>query len=263
MTTSVSIFESPHFSSTHNVGKIRGLVLILVAALHFVVAIWLLQPVEPTPKKPPQVIEVVMLKKPEPVKVVPEVKEPPPAPVLKKEPIKPVIKPKPVVVKPPEPVKKVAPPKPIAQPKVLTTVSETAETSIPKFESAPVSEIAPPSPPIVTKAAAKPVETSGRGQEEATSGGDCGNCSSIEKRLQRRYARRNFSGSISFIFTIGENGMVRDATVKNTEPADMFDAEILSEVRESLMEMEFEPKIVNGKAVSFNGTKTIKFQLPK
>jgi outer membrane biosynthesis protein TonB len=262
MTTFASIFESAHFRPTHSVGKMRGLVLILVAALHFVVAIWLLQPVEPTPKKPPQVIEVVVLKKPEPVKVEP-VKEPPPAPVMKKEPIKPIEKPKPIVVKPPEPVKKVAPPKPIAQPKVLTTVAENAETNIPKFESAPVAEVASPSSPVVTKTTAKPVEVSGRGQEEATSGGNCGNCSSIEKQLQRRYARRNFSGSISFVFTIGENGMVRDASIKNTEPADMFDAEILSEVRESLMEMEFEPKIVNGKAVSFNGTKTIKFQLPK
>jgi hypothetical protein len=40
----------------------------------------------------------------------------------------------------------------------------------------------------------------------------------------------------------------------------MFDEDVISEIKESLIEMEFVPKIVNGKAVSFKGTKTIKFQ---
>ncbi|MDD5755306.1 MAG: energy transducer TonB, partial [Methylococcales bacterium] len=96
-----------------------------------------------------------------------------------------------------------------------------------------------------------------------SSGGTCENCDSIEKRLQRRYARRNFSGSVSFVFTISEDGKVQNATLKNAEPTDMFDDDTIAEIKDSLMEMEFEPKISGGKAISFKGTKTIKFQSSK
>lgn len=246
-----------------NKSRWRGaLTLTIVIALHSVITFQILNTSKDAPKKPPMIMEVaiVTLPKPEPPK--PLIKELPPAPpvvkpVIKKE----IVKPKPIVK--PMPVKQITPPKPVLQPKVLTTASENAETSIQKFEAAPTFT---PAVPVqtVAKTVSKPVETESESNDSpASSGGTCENCDSIEKRLQRRYARRNFAGSISFVFTIGEDGKVQNATVKGAEPADMFDADVLSEVKESLMEMEFDPKIVNGKAVSFKGTKTIKFQPPK
>lgn len=234
-----------------------GLMLTAVVILHSAIAFELVNAPKDEPKKTPQIMEVAMVTipkpKPPPEPPKPEIKPPePPKPMVKKEVVK------------PEPVKKITPPKPVLQPKILTTASENADVSIPKFEAAPV--YTPPVPvQTVAKAASKPVETSSASNESssASSGGTCENCDSIEKRLQRRYARRNFSGSVSFIFTIGEEGKVQNATVKNTEPADMFDEEVISEIKESLMEMEFEPKIVNGKAISFKGNKTIKFQPSK
>lgn len=234
-----------------------GLMLAAVVILHGVIAFELANTPKDEPKKTPQIMEVVMVTIPKPEPPKPEIKPPePPKPVVKKEVVKPIVK--------PVPVKQITPPKPVLQPKILTTASENAEVSIPKFEAAPVYT---PSAPVqtVAKVVSKPAETASESHNEssASSGGSCENCSSIEKRLQRRYARHNFSGSVSFIFTIGEDGKVQNATVKNTEPAEMFDDDTISEIKESLMEMEFEPKIVGGKAVSFKGNKTIKFQLPK
>ncbi len=256
----MSIFETAHFRPTHNVGRIRGFVLVIVAALHFSAAIWLLQPIIPAAKKQPKVIEIVML--PKAKTIIEPIKEPPPAPVVKKEPIKPVIKPQPTLVKPVT-VKKVTPQKIITQPKVVTTVAENTELSIPKYESTPIPqavEIPIAANPPVTKSIAKPTETSGHGKEEAISGGNCENCSSIENRLKRRYARRNFAGSISFLIAVDVSGKVQRISVKNVEPTDVFDEDTQNEIKESLMEMEFEPKTVNGKAISFDGTKTIRFQ---
>jgi protein TonB len=243
--------------------KSRGIAMLffaIVIALHSSVAFQLLT-AKSEPKKPPMMMEVAMVVLPKPEPPKPIIKEPPPAqpvvkPVVKKE----IVKPKPIVK--PVPVKQITPPKPVLQPKILTTASENAAVSIPKFEAAPV--YSPPAPvQTVAKTVSKPVETSESNESSASSGGTCENCDGIEKRLQRRYARRNFAGSISFTFMIGEDGKVQNATVKSSEPADMFDTDVLSEIKESLMEMEFEPKIVNGKAVSFKGNKTIKFQLPK
>jgi protein TonB len=237
-----------------------GLMLATVVVLHSTIAFQLANAPKDVPKKPPQILEVAMVTLPKPEPPKPEIQKPPPEPpkpVVKKE----VIKPKPIVK--PVPVKKITPPKPVLQPKILTTASENAEVSIPKFEAAPVYT---PSAPVqtVAKVVNKPVESASASNESsASSGGSCENCSGIEKRLQRRYARRNFSGSVSFTFTIGEDGKVQNATLKNAEPADMFDEDVISEIKDSLMEMEFEPKIVNGKAVSFKGNKTIKFQPSK
>jgi|GEM_PF-1508464 len=261
--TGYPIFEPSHQELKDS--RFRGgLMLAIVIILHSAIAFELLTAPKDEPKKPPQIMEVAMVVLPKPEPPKPIIKEPPPPtppvvkPVVKKE----VVKPKPIVK--PVPVKHITPPKPVLQPKILTTTSENAEVSIPKFEAAPTFT---PAVPVqtVAKAVSKPAETSSASNESssASSGGTCENCDSIEKRLQRRYARRNFSGSVSFTFTISEDGKVQSATIKNTEPADMFDDDVLSEVKESLMEMEFEPKIVNGKAMSFKGNKTIKFQPPK
>jgi protein TonB len=257
--TGYPIFE-PSKQELKNARLRGGLMLATVIILHSAIAFQLANAPKDVPKKPPQILEVAMVTLPKPEPPKPEIQKPPPEPpkpVVKKE----VIKPKPIVK--PVPVKKITPPKPVLQPKILTTASENAEVSIPKFEAAPVYT---PSAPVqtVAKAVSKPVESASASNESsASSGGSCENCSGIEKRLQRRYARRNFSGSVSFTFTIGEDGKVQNATLKNAEPADMFDEDVISEIKDSLMEMEFEPKIVNGKAVSFKGNKTIKFQPSK
>lgn len=233
----------------------RGAIIFaVVVVLHSIIAVKLLNTPKDAPKKLPQIMEVAMVTLPKPEPPKPEIKPPePPKPVVKKE----VVKPKPIIK--PVPVKKITPPKPVLQPKILTTASENAEVNIPKFEAAPV--YTPPAPvQTVAKAVEQPTIASANNESSVSSGGTCENCDSIEKRLQRRYARRNFSGSVSFTFTIGEDGTVKNAIFKNAQPEDMFDDEIISEIKESLMEMEFEPKIVNGKAVSFKGNKTIKFQ---
>lgn len=258
MTTSAtSIFASPNFRPTSNNGRMRGLVFLLIATLHVSGAIWLLSSHATPPKKPQQIIEVVMLPAPKPVQAEP-VKEPPPAPVVKQEPIKPVVKPKPVVVKPPEPVKKVSPPKPVAQPKILTTASENAEISIPKFESAPIVETAPAPPPPVAKAVATPVETSGHGQDDSksvTSG--VVPIVRVPPKYPPRAASRHIEGWVKVEFTITKEGEVTDAVVVNAEPADIFDDAALS----AIIQWEFKAKIVNGTAVTQRATQTLQFKL--
>jgi TonB family protein len=237
--------------------RLRGaLILVIVIILHAAIAFELVNAPKDEPKKMPQIMEVAMVTIPKPMQS-PE----PPKPVVKKE----NVKPKPIPIVKPVPVKHITQPKPVSQPKMLTTASENAEISIPKFEAAPTFTPAVPIP-TVANVVGKPAETASESHNEnssASSGGSCENCDSIEKRLQRRYARRNFAGSVSFTFTISEDGKVQNATLKNSEPADMFDDDVISEIKESLMEMEFEPKIANGKVVSFKGSKTIKFQPSK
>ena len=259
--TGYPVFE-PSKQELKNSRFRSALILAIVVVLHSMIALELLNAPKDALKKPPQIMEVAMVTLPKPKPPEPIEKELPPAPVVKPTVKKEIEKTKPIVK--PVPVKQITPPKPVLQPKILTTVSENAEVSIPKFEAAPV--YTPPVPvQIVAKPVAQPAAapTSENTENSASSGGSCENCSSIEKRLQRRYARRNFAGSVSFTFTIGEDGKVQNATFKNAEPADMFDDEVISEIKESLIEMEFNPKIVGGKAVSFKGNKTIKFQPSK
>ncbi|MEI6745600.1 MAG: energy transducer TonB [Methylococcaceae bacterium] len=257
--TGYPIFQPSH-QELKNSRFRGGLMLAAVVALHSVIAFELLNSPQDEPKITPKIMEVAMVVLPKPEPPKPEIPKPPepPKPLVKKE----IVKPKPIVK--PVLVKHITPPKPVLQPKILTTASENAEVSIPKFEAAPTFT---PTVPVstVSKAVSKPAETASESHNEssASSGGTCENCDGIEKRLQRRYARRNFAGSVSFTFTIGEDGKVQNATLKNAEPADMFDDDVISEIKESLMEMEFEPKIVNGKSVSFKGNKTIKFQPSK
>lgn len=250
----MSIFESAHFHSTHNIGRMRALLLLFVASLHFMGAIWLLQPSAPPAKKPLKVIEVMMLPKPEPVKVEPP-KEPPPAPAVKKEPIKPIVKPKPVI-KPPEPVKKIAPPKPIAQPKVLTTASESAEVSIPKFEATPLAPPAPAPAPVV-KTVAKPIETSGHGEDDNKVTSGVVPIVRVPPKYPPRAASRHIEGWVRVEFTITPDGEVEDAVVKSAEPDEIFDDAALN----AIAKWEFKAKIVNGVAVKQRAVQTLQFKL--
>ena len=258
MTTSSPLFAASNLRQKTFSMKVRGLFLFLVIVLHVSVGTWIINATQSPQKMAPKVIEVVMLPPPEKPKVIPE--KPPAPPVVKKEPVKPVVKP--ATVKPPEPVKKITPPKPVAQPKILTSASDNAETSIPKADTTSVPTQTIPSP-AVTKSAAKPAEVATQSNSDSISGGECDNCQNIERRLKRKNERWRLEGAITFTLSINENGQVQDANVKNTEPDNVFDADLLAEIKEIIIEMEFTPKIVNDKAVSFKGTKTFKFQTQK
>jgi outer membrane biosynthesis protein TonB len=165
-------------------------------------------------------------------------------------------------VKPPEPVKKVTPPKPVAQPKILTSASENAETSIPKVDTTSLPTQTMPTP-NVTKSVSKPAEFDTQSTGNSSTGGECDNCQNIERRLKRKNERWRLEGAVTFTLSIDEKGQVNDVNVKNTEPDNVFDADLLAEIKEIVMEMEFTPKIVNDKAIGFKGTKTFKFQIQK
>ncbi len=258
MTTSSPLFAASHLRQKSLSKKVRGFFLFVVLTLHICVGAWIINTSQSPQKIAPKVIEVVMLPPPEKPKVIPE--KPPAPPVVKKEPVKPVVKP--ATIKPPEPVKKVTPPKPVAQPKILTSASDNAETSIPKVDTTSVPTQTIPSP-AVTKSVAKPAEVATQSNSDRISGGECDNCQNIERRLKRKNERWRLEGSVTFILSINENGQVLDANIKNTESDNVFDADLLAEIKEIVMEMEFTPKIVNDKGVSFKGTKTFKFQIQK
>lgn len=260
MTTSSPLFAASHLRQKTFSMKVRGIFLFLVLGLHFSVGAWIMNATQTPQKVAPKVIEVVMLPPIEKPKVViPE--KPPAPPVVKKEPVKPIVKP--VAVKPPEPVKKVTPPKPVAQPKILTSASDNAQTSVPKVDTTSVPTQTMPTPEV-TKSVAKPAEVATQQSTgNSSTGGECDNCQNIERRLKRKNERWRLEGAVTFTLSINENGEVQEATVKNTEPENVFDADLLAEIKEIVMEMEFTPKIVNDKAVSFKGTKSFKFQTQK
>jgi outer membrane biosynthesis protein TonB len=258
MTTSSPLFAASNLRQKTFSMKVRGLFLFLVLGLHFGVGSWIIHATQSPQKMAPKVIEVVMLPPIEKPKVLPE--KPPAPPVVKKEPVKPVVKP--ATVKPPEPVKKVTPPKPVAQPKILTSASENAETSISKVDTTSVLTQTMPTP-NVTKSVSKPAEFDTQSTGNSSTGGECDNCQNIERRLKRKNERWRLEGAVTFTLSIDEKGQVNDVNVKNTEPDNVFDADLLAEIKEIVMEMEFTPKIVNDKAIGFKGTKTFKFQIQK
>lgn len=252
MTTSLPLFTllPSHQQSLNR--KIRGVLLCLVLVLHVCIAQWLINATHSPRKAPPKVIEVAMLALPEKPKIPP----PPAPPVVKKEPVKPV-------VKPPQPVKKITLPKrvqPVATPKLLTSASENAPTSAPQVEAPPAPT---PPAPVMAKAPEKPTETVAQSHGDSISGGECDNCQSIERRLKRKNDRWRFEGAVTFVLSIDENGQIQDANVKNTQPEGVFDEQSLAEIKEIVMEMAFTPKIVNDHPVAFKGTKIVKFQIQK
>lgn len=228
-------------------------ILAVVMALHCAMAFKLLTTTNTVIKNPPTMIEVAMVAQPKPEPIKPQAKERPPAPPVIKPPVKKI------VVKAPTP-KTIVLPKPVTPPKVVSTVNEQVAITQPTFQSASTftPAVSAPSATKATSEATHPAEN--EDSAEGISGGTCSNCSRIETRLQRKYNSRHLTGSISFVFTIDEEGKVINATVRKVEPTEMFDENILATVQENLMEMEFSPKIVNGIAVRFEGHKTIKFQ---
>ena len=142
ITQTITISQPKSLEQQKKSRLVAGLLLTVVVVLHMTLALYLLNVPKTEHKKPPVVMEVVMLPKPEPI-VKQAAKEPPPAPPpVKKEPIKP----KPVV-KPPKPIKKpVVVKKPAPAPKPQPT--EIKEViPVPKFEPVPTFI---PAPPVVS-----------------------------------------------------------------------------------------------------------------
>ena len=259
-------FNYPAYSPLEQKRKshlVAGLLFTVVVLLHISLVLYLLSAPKTEHKKPPLVMEVVMLSTPEPI-VKQAAKEPPPAPPpAKKEPIKP----KPVV-KPPKPVKKpvvVKKPAPIPKPQP----SEIKEViPVPKFEPAPVFI---PAPPVVAPAPAAAPSASSNSSAKAKTTESSGHGSDASKtvisgvvplvRVPPKYpvraANRHIEGWVKVEFTIQTDGSVDNAAVVGAEPENIFDDAALT----AISKWKFKEKIVNGVAVPQRAVQKLQFKL--
>ena len=241
---------------------VAGLLLTVVVVLHMTLASYLLNVSKTEHKKPPVVMEVVMLPKPEPI-VKQVAKEPPPAQPVKKEPIKP----KPVV-KPPKPIKKpVVVKKPAPTPKPQPT--EIKEViPVPKFEPVPAFI---PAPPVVSpapaaapsassnsRATAKTTDTTGHGRDGSkTVVSGVVPLVRVPPKYPARAASRHIEGWVKVEFTIQTDGSVDNAVVVGSEPENIFDDAALT----AISKWKFKEKIVNGVAVPQRAVQRLQFKL--
>jgi len=245
---------------------VAGLLLTVVVVLHVILALYLLNVPKTEHKKPPVVMEVAILSKPEPV-AKQAAKEPPSAPPpVKKEPIKP----KPVI-KPPKPIKKtVVVKKPAPAPKPQPT--EIREViPVPKFEPAPTFI---PAPPVVAPAApaaapsassnsramAKTTETTGHERDASkTVVSGVVPLVRVPPKYPARAASRHIEGWVKVEFTIQTDGSVDNAVVVGSEPEAIFDDAALT----AIGKWKFKEKIVNGVAVPQRAVQRLQFKLEK
>lgn len=279
-----------------NYRSLIGLLTILVVMLHAMGIIWLLQPTDavkqpkpvkivavtltttpkpkaelkPEPKPKPKIVQPTPQKKQPPKKMAgkPPVKEK--APVVTKQPVthkrteQP--KPKPIAHKPIEPPK--SPPVMHKQaelaksPPVLTHKS-TALSTPPTFYS-PAKITSPTAhAPQLSGFTSK---NSGKKPAEKTGGGGHDNHSvnsgvvelvQAKPNYPMRAKSRHIEGWIKIAFTVTASGSVTNAHVVGASPPGMFDSSAL----ETIQKFKFKPKIVNGKAVNGEATKTFSFKL--
>ena len=230
---------------------VAGLLLTLVVVLHLALALYVLNAPKSEYKKPPVVMEVVMLPKPELI-VQQVVKEPPPAPPpAKKTPIKsrPVIKP-PKPVKKPVVVKKAAPkPQPTEIKEVIL---------VPKFEPAPASAPAPAAVSSTSSNSRAPAKATGHGRDDSKSVvSGVVPLLRIQPKYPARAADRHIEGWVKIEFTVQTDGSVDDAVVVNSEPEGIFDDAALK----AIGKWKFKEKIVNGVAVKQRAVQKITFNL--
>jgi TonB family protein len=236
---------------------VASLLLTVVVVLHMTLALYLLNLPKTEHKKPPFVMEVVMLPTPEPI-VKPAAKEPPPGPpAVKKEPIKP----KPVV-KPPKPVKK-----PVSALKQQPT--ETKEViPVPKFEPVPafipVPPVVAPAPSAApsassnSRATAKTTETTGQGRDAGKSViSGVVPLVRVPPKYPARAASRHIEGWVKIEFTIQTDGSVDGAVVVDSEPENTFDDAALT----AISKWKFKEKMVNGVAVPQRAVQKLQFKL--
>lgn len=243
---------------------VAGFLFVVVMLLHMATALYLLSASKSEHKKPPVVMEVVMLPQPEPIEKH-VAKEPPPAPrPAKKEPVKP----KPII-KPVQPIKKpVAVKKSAPAPKPQP--AETKEViPVPKFEPVPKLIPAPPpvaaQPPLVKPSAssnlndtAKPKETTGHGRDDSkTIVSGVVPLVRVPPKYPARAASRHIEGWVKIEFTIQTDGSVDNAVVVGSEPVDIFDDAALT----AISKWKFKEKVVNGVAVPQRAVQKLQFKL--
>ena len=263
-------FNYPTFNQLDQQKKSRlvaGLLLILVLVLHTTVAFYLLNAPKKEHNKLPVTIEVVMLPSPKPI-VQQVAKEPPPAPPVKKTPIKPKS-----VVKPPEPVKKpvvVKKPAPLPAPKPKPEPKEIKEViPVPKFEPVPTRVSAPPlvAPAPARASAASSSASSKVGAASKTTGHGRDDSKTVVSgvvplvrvppRYPTRAASRQIEGWVKVEFTIQTDGSVANAVVVGSEPEAIFDDAALT----AISKWKFKEKIVNGVAVPQRAVQQLQFKL--
>ncbi|NLX19986.1 MAG: TonB family protein [Desulfobulbus sp.] len=187
---------------------------------------------------------------------IPEVKPPPPMPVVKKKPVPRSVAQK----KPQQPVKpkKTVQPVPEKTPVAATVPVAAAETAQAQ-DSAPVTEAAASAPP------AEPPKATGQGR-----GGGSGGVFSVHQldgplavlaKTSPVYPpaakRRNIQGWIKVKFLIDEHGKVGRIAVLNAEPRGVFEESVLR----CISNWRFKPGTVNGVAVKAMVEQTITFKL--
>jgi periplasmic protein TonB len=243
---------------------VAGLLLMVVVVLHMALALYLFKIPKPEPKKPPVVMEVVMLSKPEP-KAKPAPKESPPAPPsVKKEPIKPK-----AVVKLPKPVKKpVELKKPAPVPKLQPAKIKEVVSAPAIVETAPT---VTPTPPVVTAAPAVMPSTSSNSRVIVKTTGTTGQGHDDSKtvvsgvvplvrvppKYPARAADRHIEGWVKVEFTIQTDGSVENAVVVSSEPENIFDDAALT----AISKWKFKEKIVNSVAVTQRAVQRLQFKL--
>ena len=215
-----------------------GLFLVLVLLLHCKLILWLLKPVDviknpellimevslvSTPGQKSEIMPVAAPSKPEPLK-----KEP----TKKKEPVKKKI---PVFSKKAELLKQEELPKP--QPSVEQTPS-TSEAPVSTPQS--VSRTAP------AEVSSIPTISSGVIPLER-----------VPPKYPISAANRHIEGWVKVEFTITTSGTVKDASVVEAEPAEIFNGAALK----AILQWRFKEKIINGVAVEQRAVQRLQFKL--
>jgi protein TonB len=159
-------------------------------------------------------------------------------------------KPKPVIHKQAELPRS----QPVLTSKPTTLPAPTTFTSTAKKSSPPIHAPATVSKPT----ASKPVEKTGNG------GSDDNNVTSgvvelvqAKPNYPMRAKSRHIEGWVKIAFTVTATGSVTNAHVVGASPPDIFDASAL----DTIQKFKFKPKMVNGKAVNGEATKTFRFNL--
>lgn len=228
---------------------------IVVALLHALLVLRLLEPSDKDDiNKPVKVVEVVILP-PEPV--VPKEKAAPPAPAPaqpvvqktvtpKKPPPKKIVKP---VVKKEAVIPKPTPVKPVIEDRPPVLTAPITSPQKPTFLASPS-----------TRPAAKPVAKPGNG-ESNSKGVSSGVAliSRVKPVYPARATSRHIEGWVKIEFTVTPSGTVSGPSVVSASPSGIFDSAAL----DAIMRWRFKPKMVNGQAVAQRAVQTIKFTLSK
>ncbi|CAG7856207.1 hypothetical protein MCAMS1_00609 [biofilm metagenome] len=228
-----------------------GILTVLVALIHLLVVMFLLEPRDnDTINMPVKVVEVVILP-PEPI--VPKEKAAPPAPAPKKtvapkqQPPKKIVKP--VVKKEPVAQKKPEPSKPVLDDRLPILSAPT--TSLQKPTSVA---------PAAAKASTKPVSKPGNG-DSGNKGANSGVAliARVNPVYPARATSRHIEGWVKIEFTVTPSGTVSSPSVVSASPPGIFDSAALDAIRK----WKFKPRMVNGQAVTQRAVQTVKFTLSK